>query len=240
MNTKFKNKEQDLQTILQPNRIVGMRMDGRSFSKFTKQFKAPYDNEFMNAMDKSAMFTMDNVIPSAMFAYVQSDEISIFFQANAEGYIFGGRAEKILTTSSASATGSFLRTLPDVKGIPVFDARFFYLDNLVELQEYLDWRRLDARKNSITMAASSLFSHSQLKGKSTRERHALLQGTHLETLPDGFLNGRLITKKESMEDLTYVDKRDMQEKSIRVNRKTWVSEPALRERTAELVESFSM
>lgn len=240
MNNTFKQKERELQHLLEEGQIVGMRMDGRSFSTFTKQFKAPYDEGFMDTMDKTAMFVMDNIFQSAMFAYVQSDEITIFFREGKSGYVFGGRMEKILSTSASAATGGFMKTMPDAQGVPVFDARMFYLSDMEGVEEYLDWRRMDARKNAITMSAGCIASHKELMKKSTAERWELLQGTEYELLPNGFLYGRMIVKESVQEEVTFVDKRDMTEKTILADRKHWFSYPAVREKATEVARSFYM
>lgn len=132
---------------------------------------------------------------------------------------FNGRVEKMTSILASVATGSFLRHSPDVEGIPVFDARAFVLDDMDEVQEYMDWRRLDARKNAVTMATSTLYSHKELLGVSTPERAALLEGTEYEVLPDDFFNGRLVFKGHD-------------------DRRGIVVTPALRDVTEALVNRF--
>lgn len=193
----FKAAENALRTTLPARSIVGMRLDGKAFHTFTRQFERPYDFAFMNAMDSTAIRVLSEVSGS-LFGYVQSDEISIFFTdlwSERTQMHFSGKTEKVLSTSASLATGAFMSSVSvPLRGIPVFDARLFILKDMAELHEYVDWRRLDARKNSISMAASALHSHRFLNGKSTRERHDLLSGTEFETLPGGFFEGRLIIR----------------------------------------------
>lgn len=239
---KFKEKEKEFRSVLPSKSIVGMRLDGKAFHTFTKQFERPYDLNFMDAMDATAAH-LAKAVGGTMFGYVQSDEISIFFtdlfSENEQKQLQnGGKIEKLLSTSASAATGAFLKAMPEVNGIPVFDARLFLLDDLDELNEYVDWRRLDARKNSISMAASTLYSPKQLFGKSTRERHDLLEGTPLEELPGGFFEGRLIVSQQYTEDISYTVPKTKETKYVTAVRSRWVVEQATRERTTEEIAKF--
>lgn len=240
MNTLFKSREKEMSFILNDNKIIGMRMDGRAFHTFTKQFETPYDFDFMGSMDASASFVINNVIPQAFFAYVQSDEITVFFRGTETSPLpFGGRGEKILSVSAASATAGFMKDAPfQLEGVPVFDARFFYLDDSSEVEEYLHWRRLDARKNAVTMAASTLKTEKELRGMSTAERSKILKGTPLETLPEGFFNGRFVLKRVVEEEVSFFHKKERKMKRTVADRQRWFSEPASKDKTTEVVETF--
>lgn len=193
----FKGLECDLRQTLPSDTLVGLRLDGKAFHTLTKQFERPFDPTFMGAMDATAKALLEGPLANALGAHVQSDEISIFFRNGNPirgNQVLGGKVEKILSIAASTATLGFLRALPGVQGDPVFDARLFVLGDSDNAQRYLDWRRMDARKNAITMAASCLRSHRELMGMSTRDRLGVLQGTHLEALPEGFLYGRLMVR----------------------------------------------
>ena len=96
----------------------------------------------------------------------------------------------------------------------------------VEVREYVIWRRADAMKNAITMAANTLHSHKFLTGRSTTARLELLRGTKHENLPAEFLNGRLIVKVYRDEPVTYTDRRTNLQHSIVVTRGRWVARTA--------------
>lgn len=241
MNGKFKELEADFRSKLPERSVIGIRLDGKTFHNFTKQYERPFDAVFMKAMDETAIHIMNNLIMGAMFGYVQSDEITIFFTDrwnNKSEFVFDGKLEKILSTSASTATGAFMRAEPDCRGIPVFDARVFQIKTLEELQEYMDWRRLDARKNAITMASSTVKSHKELMNVSTRERSEFLIGTPYEKLPEDFFNGRLIIKKKINETVSFYNKGTGLEESVLVEREKLFSVPALRSETSTLVNSF--
>lgn len=243
LDFRFKLKEKHYQNKLPSGSIVGIRLDGKAFHTFTKQmgFETPYDEVFMDSMDSVAQHLVSNVIPGSLIAYVQSDEISVLFtnlfQKKGSDLHFGGRTDKILSTTASAATGKFIQNLSQFQSMdvfPVFDARVFVLANIHEVEDYLNWRRADARKNSISMAAQSLYSHKELEGKSTPERHQMLQGTPYEQLPEGFFHGRFILPQKRPETIEYFDRRDCTTKTTEVTRNSWESEPA----TLEALQGF--
>ena len=226
---KFKEREMQLRDTLDRDSLMGVRLAGKAFGSFTKQFTAPYDFGFMSGMDAAALYVLTQVFPSALFSYVQSDEISVVFSAGESDRSelpFAGKIEKVLSVSASAASVGLLRALPDSTGHPIFDSRLFYLKNLQEVEEYVSWRRADAQKNSVSMAAEALFSHKELMGVSTEGRQALLTDTKFEKLPEGFFNGRLISKETKREDVSYVDKRTGVANTVTVDRSRWVDKAA--------------
>lgn len=237
---KFKAAEAKFRSTLPSQSIIGMRLDGKAFRTFTKQFDRPYDYKFMDGMDAVGLHMVSKNLNGAMFAYVQSDEVTVFFtdlNGTKRTHLFnGGRVEKILSNTASVATGVFMKELPDVEGIPVFDCRVFVLNNMDEVQEYMDWRRLDARKNSISMAASTLYSEKQLRGVSTRGRAELLKGTRFERLPEGFFEGRLFVKRNRIEEISYIHGRTGKPQTVSTEIYYWANTVATRENTAAEVE----
>jgi tRNA(His) 5'-end guanylyltransferase len=220
----FKEREKELREKLPANSLVGMRLDGKAFKTFTKQFAKPYDLHFMELMDQVGLALMREHVGGGLIGYVQSDEISLIFTdrwSDLMEHRYGGEFTKLLSLTAAAATGTLLRLAPEVVGTPLFDARLFLLHDQDEVQQYLDWRRRDARRNSVTMAAEQFASSAKLSGMSSPERWELLQGTHLETLPEGFFHGRLLRAT-----VTPLERRERVE---------WGLEPALREATAGAV-----
>jgi tRNA(His) 5'-end guanylyltransferase len=56
----------------------------------------------------------------------------------------------------------------------VFDARVFVIPDFREISNYMIWRQQDCTRNSITMAAGSVYSHKELHGKSGEEKQEML------------------------------------------------------------------
>jgi tRNA(His) guanylyltransferase len=64
------------------------RIDGRSFSRLTKevcQFEAPYDMRFRDMMVETVKHLMQCGF-RVMYAYTQSDEISLLFHQNEDSF----------------------------------------------------------------------------------------------------------------------------------------------------------
>jgi hypothetical protein len=99
-------------------------------------------------------------------AYTQSDEISILMYERTpeSGQWFGNRIEKICSIAASIATYAFNQEIQKI-GVPAyFDARAFNLP-VGMVQKYFYWRTKDARRNSISGLAQSLFSSKELHGK---------------------------------------------------------------------------
>jgi len=197
---KFKVQEAEFQGSLQGYPLAALRVDGKGFSRFTRQmgYTFPYDLGFMDSMDAIGTALLE-LVDGAYFAYSQSDEVSLVFGPTGSEtdpqWWFGGKTSKVISLSAAASTMAFFRAETD-RGVDIpldvlFDSRVIPLRSSVEAEEYLRWRRFDAQKNSVTMAASSRHSHSELMGVSSRKRAELLEGSELERLPEGFYNGRL-------------------------------------------------
>lgn len=225
--TKYKSFERAVETQLPANSLAVIRLDGKAFHTFTKHFARPFDASFAATMDAVGAHLCD-VVDGALFAYVQSDELSLVFSdlANPGTQMWaGGRVQKMVSIAAANATAKYMSVSP-TDLFPIFDARVHTLADLDEAREYVVWRRADATKNAITMAASTLHSHKFLTGRSTAERLELLRGTEHERLPAGFLNGRLIVKEYRDEPVTYTDRRTNEPHNIVVSRGRWVARVA--------------
>jgi len=81
--------------------------------------------------------------------------------------------------------------------LPTFDARVWQVPNQTEGANTFLWREWDATKNSVTMAASALYSHSQLHGKDSREKHDLLfaKGINWNDYPSSFKRGTYVQRR---------------------------------------------
>lgn len=93
---------------LMPNGHIIMMLDGRSFSKLIKNnFNKPFDDRFIDMMNETAKYLCKN-ISGVRFAYVQSDEISLYIHDdNKYSSFFGLRQTKLLSIPAAMAAGKF-------------------------------------------------------------------------------------------------------------------------------------
>ena len=93
---------------LMPNGYIVAHLDGRSFSKMIKNnFKKPFDENFINMMNKTAQFLCKNV-QDVKCAFVQSDEISLFIKNEPQSdLLFNGRLCKLQSILASMATAEF-------------------------------------------------------------------------------------------------------------------------------------
>jgi tRNA(His) 5'-end guanylyltransferase len=203
---RFKNNYEHRQRFYLTRRIpVIIRIDGRAFHTFTKNFKRPFDQRLIDAFIYSAIKTAKQ-ISGFKLAYCQSDEISFLItdydELNTEAW-FNYNKSKIESISASIFTGFFIDDLLDAGSyyicniIPSFDSRSFNVPEN-EITNYFLWRALDWKRNSVSMYCQSLFSHKQLLNKGHADQHEMLHsiGKNWTTdLTDQQKNGTFIDKR---------------------------------------------
>lgn len=180
------------------------RIDGRSFSKFTKGMTKPYDRTLSQIMQEVTKYLVEET--GACIGYTQSDEISlVFLQKNMEGDVFfSGKKQKMVSVLAALATAKFielaLKFFPTEcsKRLPVFDCRVFQVPNKVEAVNCFKWRNEDAIRNSIQMAGRAVFSHAELDRKNQNQILDMLineKGINWNDYPKYFKEGTFIQRQ---------------------------------------------
>lgn len=199
---RMKEYESLSESRLMPLLPTFARVDGRSFHSFTKGMARPYDGKFSEAMIRTAKLLA--VETNARMAYTQSDEITLaWYSTDYRSQIwFDGRHSKMVSQIAALATLFFYReclaVFPEyAERLPSFDARVWQVPNVQEGANVFLWRALDARKNSISMAAQSLFSHKELHGKGSSEKLKMLEskGCVWDHFPSMFSKGTFIQRR---------------------------------------------
>jgi tRNA(His) guanylyltransferase len=186
------------------------RIDGRSFSRLTKNMTRPYEPNMSRVMIETTKYLVEET--NASVGYTQSDEISLAWRndnPNSQMF-FDGKVFKITSVLAAMATARFNQlavvALPyHMKGqLPVFDCRAFQLPNLDEAANAILWRVQDATKNSISMAARAYFSHNELQNKSGAMKQEMLfqQGVNWNDYPQFFKEGTFVKRITEAVDLT--------------------------------------
>lgn len=218
----MKELEKEYRTYLPKNSYAVIRVDGKGFSKYTKNMAKPFDYGFTTDMRETAKYLAEN-IDGAHFAYTQSDEISVVFSdlagENTEWW-FGGQVQKIVSIVAAMATAKF-NSLRFEGPLALFDARVHHLDGAMGVWEYVQWRQSDALKNSVGMLASHHFSHKQLQGVSTQKRIEMLReiGVNWYDLFDSYRRGSWVRKEEEFKTVSFT--RFGKEESMGVLRNVW-------------------
>ena len=193
LGDRMKAYESSSRSYVDEKQPLVLRLDGHSFSKFTKGLKKPYEEWFHSIMVKvTAQLVKDY---NAVVGYTQSDEITLVLvptlhEEKYQPYLFNNQVQKIVSLAAANATNMFtlelLRLVNSSKIVAedykpqvyeklatsraYFDARVFNVPDLAECYNNLFWRSTyDCIRNSVSMAAQSLFSHSVLQKLSTKE-----------------------------------------------------------------------
>ena len=203
LGDRMKSYEVIDRKFLIPKLDTVIRLDGKAFHTYTKQFERPFDNVLIDAMDETAKYLCET-IQGAKFAYVQSDEISIYIsdQDSFEQQAwYNGNIQKIVSVAASIATAKFnhimfINKMKEITSmsdsmtphynlsdfedkivnveLAKFDARVFQLPNKEEVINCFVWRQQDAIRNSISAVAQNKFSHKELHKKSTKDMLAML------------------------------------------------------------------
>lgn len=186
------------------------RLDGKSFHTFTRGLKRPFDARLSDLMRETMIALIDRF--GAVVGYTQSDEITLIWYVPSDGksdYPFKGRLQKFDSVLASFAAAFFnkklAKYLPEKEDeLPCFDCRSFVVPNLTEAYNSLVWRQQDATKNAISMAAQSMFSHSQLQHKSGPEMQEMMfakHGINFNDYPAFFKRGVFARRTKSIRPL---------------------------------------
>lgn len=198
LGSRMKENYENRTRFLLPRRTYTIaRLDGKGFHQFCKGMSRPYDVGLMNVMDYTAL-NLCKEISGAEFAFVQSDEIQIlitdFKELNTEAW-FDYNIQKLASVTASIATAHFNSYYKHpLNKLATFDSRVFTISDREEVANSFIWRQNDCSRNSISMTAQSLYSHSELQCKKRSELQEMCfqKGTNWNDLPSGFRRGRVI------------------------------------------------
>ncbi len=193
-----------------------IRVDMKAGHSFTRGFERPFDEIFAQCMCETAK-ALCRQINGAVFAFVQSDEISVIINDMKDpaspNCFFNGNVNKIVSVAASIATAEFNKAyFRLVQPIPefhkrekyaanffkaLFDARVFCLPNVKEVYNYVLWRQNDASINSVQMAAHAVFDEEDVRGKDLSELQDMLmlrQGINWNDYQEYFKRGGLVAR----------------------------------------------
>lgn len=224
LGDRMKGYEAVHRAVLPRRTYTLLRLDGRAFHSYMRGAAKPFDEPFMDAMNAAAEAVCAE-ISGSVFAYTQSDEISILitdFATTKTQPWFGGVIAKQVSVSASLATAVLNERRPGKRAL--FDARVFTISDPVEVANYFLWRQRDAVRNSISMAAQAHFSHRRLHGVSTGGLQELLfteAGINWNDYPDTCKRGRVAVRKTGERPVEYVDRRSGETVNTTAVRSWW-------------------
>ncbi|MGL6344121.1 MAG: tRNA(His) guanylyltransferase Thg1 family protein [Waterburya sp.] len=191
LDTRMRVYETALDYSVLPNIYMVARLDGRNFTRLTKeihQFTPPFDDKFRDYMLATVEHLM-NCGFKIIYGYTQSDEISLLLDI--EENTFGRKLRKLNSVLAAEASAKFSLLLQD---LGCFDCRISQLPNIELVVDYFRWRQQDAYRNSLSSHCywclrreghSFTKATSMMSGLSQANKHELLfqHGINFNNLP---------------------------------------------------------
>ncbi len=146
LDSKMRVYETANDVCVLPEMYMVARIDGRSFTKLTKdvhQFKAPFDERFRDYMVETVKHLM-NCGFNVIYGFTESDEISLLFDFNET--TFSRKHRKYNSVLAGEASAKFSTLLGSVAS---FDCRICELPNKNLVVDYFRWRNEDAHRNAL-------------------------------------------------------------------------------------------
>lgn len=196
LDKKMRIYEQSIDQVLLPETYMVARLDGRGFTRLTKEickFEAPFDERFRDMMVRTVEKLMDCGFRIA-YAFTESDEISLLFDYSEDA--FGRKVRKYNSTLAGEASAVFSLELGRVA---TFDCRMIPLPNVEKVQDYFRWRQEDANRNALN---SHCYWMLRKEGKSVHEATKILEGKGVD-----FKNELLFSRGINYNDLPSWQKR---------------------------------
>lgn len=230
LGDRMKTYEEATRFVLPRRTYTILRVDGRAFHTYLRDAEKPFDQAFVADMGSVAQALCEE-ITGTLFAYAQSDEISLaiadFARPDTQPW-FGGVVQKMVSVAASVATARLNQMRPS-GSTPLFDARVYTIPEDSEVANYFLWRQRDAVRNSISMAAQAHFSHKELQGVSGNEMQDMLftqRNINWNDYPAAVKRGRVCVRENYTTDVTYTDGRTHEEVTVSAQRNRWVMQDA--------------
>ncbi|MDQ1832233.1 tRNA(His) guanylyltransferase Thg1 family protein [Massilia scottii] len=183
--------------VVEPGVYMVARIDGRSFTKLTKEkvsFEAPFDVRFRDLMAETTRHLM-NCGFKVVYGYTESDEISLLFDLDIDAY--GRKLRKYNSILAGEASAKFSLMLGE---LAAFDCRICELPDRKVVVDYFRWRNEDAHRNGLNAHCYWMLrkegvakgaAAAQIEGRTIEDKVALLasRGIDFHTLPSWQLRG---------------------------------------------------
>jgi len=161
-----------------------IHVDGRNFSKLTKNLSKPYSNHLSKVMSDALLYTITEV-QGSVFGFTFADEISIIIRNDqnfeTEPWL-NNKIQQIASTVSSIFTLGFYKLAfaldleSELVGDPIFKSHVWAVPNLSEASNYIIYRQQECYKNALRLAAI----HEMSKKVGQKKAFELIQGKTVE------------------------------------------------------------
>lgn len=203
LGDRMKQYESEGMIYFPPHTYVMARLDGRAFHTWSKGLKRPYDEGLTRLMIETTLHLVEE--SGAITGYTQSDEITLLFYTGEKPceMFMGARKDKLVSLLASIATAKFnskvAEYVPAKTGVLAhFDCRVWTVPSAMEAANVFVWRELDAIKNSVSMAAQSVFSHDELNNVGAEDKIRMLReqkGIDYDEYPVSFKRGTYVQRR---------------------------------------------
>ncbi len=183
------------------------RLDGRGFTKLAANtaLERPFDERFDKIKDEVIKSLFNDSGFDIIYAYHQSDEISLLFKKDINLF---QRSHRKFNSILAGHTSTFFSACmaeifldKPIKLLTVFDCRVIELPNKSLVKDYFSWRQADAARNALSTYAYWKLRSTGLDGTkaarrldqlTVRNKHDLLYnefGINFADCPGWQING---------------------------------------------------
>ena len=184
------------------------RLDGKNFSKLTKNLDRPFDGNFRTMMKNITRLLVGS--SNALLGYTQSDEITLVYYSDdyKKQIFFNGKIQKMVSVLASMATSyaNFVGLNTLLKDpIIHFDCRVFQVPTKVEAANQILWRVQDAVRNSIQAVGQHNFSHKELMHKGSNDIQEMLWkecNINWNDFPVEFKEGYFIQRRKHVRAFT--------------------------------------
>lgn len=215
LGDRMKFYEKQSASRLMPLLPAFARLDGRSFSTFTRGLDKPYDKRLSDLMISATKFLVEET--NANLGYTQSDEITLTWlpESFESEIFFAGKISKMVSILASACSVYFNQNAGEYfprefllkKSTPLFDCRVWSVPNKAEAANVFLWRELDAIRNSIQSAGQAEFSHKRLQSTGHERIKMMLEetGINWENYPTFFKRGTYVQKRSVVRPFTAVE-----------------------------------
>lgn len=168
LETRMRSLEWFHSLAVLPGAWIIIRVDGRSFSRFTEsRFDKPFDERFSAFMIETARTLLIEF--GGCYAYTESDEISVLLKPSFD--LFDREVEKLVSISASVATAAFTHAV----GEPAhFDSRVWMGSAVQDVVDYFSWRQTDAARCALN---GWCYWTLRREGRSRREATRMLKNS---------------------------------------------------------------